>query len=152
MKETFTWTNIIFAIIFILIGIYIGDTMSYSNVPDAIVVKEREVDTLKVIKNKIKYKYVESLNQVTKWDTIYKPGRDSLCDSLVRVQKIALENCDTLQNVQEKIIVKYDTIVNLQNVYIKEKTGRRIRLGGFGGLGLNPDGKIRGTIGGGIVF
>jgi hypothetical protein len=152
MKETFTWTNIIFAITFILIGIYLGDTMSYSNVPDAIVVKEKEVDTLKVVKDKIKYKYVESLNQVTKWDTIYQSGRDSICDSLVRVQRIALENCDTLQKVQEKIIVKYDTIVNLQNVYIKETKGRKPRIGPFVGVGLNPDGSIRPTVGGGIVF
>jgi hypothetical protein len=152
MKETFTWTNIIFAIIFILIGIYIGDIMSYSNVPNAIVVKEREVDTLKVVKDKIKYKYIESLNQVTKWDTIYQSGRDSICDSLVRVQKIALKNCDTLQVVQEKIIYKLDTIVNLQKVYIQESKGRKPRIGPFVGLGLNPDGSIRPTLGGGIVF
>jgi hypothetical protein len=54
-----TWKNIFLAITFICIGIYIGEKLSYSNIPDTIIMKEREVDTLKVTKDKIKYKYVE---------------------------------------------------------------------------------------------
>jgi uncharacterized membrane protein len=153
MKETFTWTNIIFAIIFILIGIYVGDTMSYSNIPDTIIVKEREVDTLKVVKDNFKYKYLESKKTVYLRDSIYIADKTlEKCDSLVEAQRIALKNCDTLQVFQEKIIYKLDTIVNLQKVYIQESKGRKPRIGPFVGVGLNPDGSIRPTLGGGIVF
>ena len=111
----------------------------------------KKVDTLILRKDSLVYRYRESKKVVTKWDTIYQPGKDSICDSLVEVQRIALKNCDTVINVSDTLIKTLLVRDTLRVETIKNINKRKLRLGGFGGPGFSNNG-FGLTVGAGVVF
>jgi hypothetical protein len=111
----------------------------------------KKVDTLILRKDSLVYRYRESKKVVTKWDTIYQPGKDSICDSLVKAQRIALKNCDTVINVSDTIIQTMVLRDSLRVETIKNINKRKLRLGGFGGPGFSNNG-FGLTVGAGVVF
>lgn len=64
----------------------------------------KKIDTFIVIRDIAKYKYNQSKKFIIKYDSIYKPGKDSICDSLVLALKNSLNKCDTVVNVSDTII------------------------------------------------
>jgi hypothetical protein len=99
------------------------------------------------------YRYKESKKVVTKWDTVYQPGKDSICDSLVKAQRIALKNCDTVNNVSDTLIKTLLVRDTLRVETIKNINKRKLRLGGFAGGGYNPiNQSVNPVVGYGIVF
>jgi hypothetical protein len=111
----------------------------------------KKVDTLILRKDSLVYRYKESKKVVTKWDTVYQPGKDSICDSLVEAQRVALKNCDTLNNVSDTLIKTLLVRDTLRVETIKNINKRKLRLGGFGGPGFSNNG-FGPTIGAGVVF
>jgi hypothetical protein len=113
----------------------------------------KKVDTLILRKDSLVYRYRESKKVVTKWDTVYQPGKDSICDSLVKAQRIALKNCDTVINVSDtliKTLLVRDTF-RVETIEYLKNNKRKLRLGAFGGLGFSNNG-FGPTVGAGIVF
>jgi hypothetical protein len=115
----------------------------------------KKVDTLILRKDSLVYRYRESKKVVTKWDTVYQPGKDSICDSLVEVQRVALKNCDTVINVSDtliKTLLVRDTL-RVETIEYLKNNKRKLRLGGFAGGGYNPINKsVNPVFGFGIVF
>jgi hypothetical protein len=115
----------------------------------------KKVDTLILRKDSLVYRYKESKKVVTKWDTIYQPGKDSICDSLVKVQRIALKNCDTVINVSDtliKTLLVRDTL-RVETIEYLKNNKRKFKLGGFAGGGYNPiNQSVNPVVGFGIVF
>jgi hypothetical protein len=64
----------------------------------------KKIDTFTVIRDIAKYKYNQSKKFIIKYDSIYTPGKDSICDSLVIALKNSLNKCDTVINVSDTII------------------------------------------------
>jgi hypothetical protein len=113
----------------------------------------KKVDTLILRKDSLVYRYKESKKVVTKWDTVYQPGKDSICDSLVEAQRVALKNCDTLNNVSDTLIKTLLVRDTLRVETIKNINKRKLRLGGFAGGGYNPINKsVNPVFGYGVVF
>ena len=113
----------------------------------------KKVDTLILRKDSLVYRYRESKKVVTKWDTVYQPGKDSICDSLVEAQRVALKNCDTLNNVSDTLIKTLLVRDTLRVETIKNINKRKLRLGGFAGGGYNPINKsVNPVFGYGVVF
>jgi hypothetical protein len=112
---------------------------------------DTKIDTLILRKDSLVYRYRESKKVVTKWDTVYQPGKDSICDSLVEAQRVALKNCDTLNNVSDTLIKTLLVRDTLRVETIKNINKRKLRLGGFGGPGFSNNG-FGLTVGAGIVF
>jgi hypothetical protein len=114
-----------------------------------------KIDTLLIKKDRVVYRYKESKKLVTKWDTIYQPGKDSICDSLVKAQRYALKNCDTVINVSDtliKTLLVRDTL-RVETIEYLNNNKRKLRLGGFAGGGYNPiNPSVNPVVGFGIVF
>jgi hypothetical protein len=99
----------------------------------------KKVDTFIVMRDTAKHKYNQSKKFIIKYDTIYKPGKDTICDSLVNAQRIALNNCDTVINISDtliKTLIIRDTVRTEHIKYLKNKN--LFSLVGGGGYGLTP--------------
>ena len=112
---------------------------------------DTKIDTLIVEKEVYKIKYFKAKENVSKFDTLYVGSVDSICDSLVYYQRLALKNCDTIINISDTLTNTLILRDSIRIETIKNLNKRKLRLGAFGGLGVSHNG-IAPTIGIGIVF
>lgn len=85
----------------------------------------KKVDTFLVMRDTAIHSYKQSKKIIVKYDTIYKPGKDSVCDSLVMALKNSLNKCDTVINVSDtliKTLLIRDTIRQEHIKYLKDKS------------------------------
>ena len=121
-----------------------------------------KVDTFMQRKDSLIIKYSKSKELIHHYDTLYQPGKDSTCDSLVLALKAGIKDCDTINKVNDSIIVTKFILDTVKDNHIKyleheidvlsKRNRRKLRIGGFIGAGINTDKLIRPTAGVGIVF
>jgi len=144
-----TLHKIILTILLIIIGfLYLNNKKEISDKENTIQQLEnslsKKIDTFLLIKDTTIKAYITSKKYIVKYDTLYSPGKDSICDSLVIALKNSLNKCDTLVNISDTIIktmLVRDTVRKEHIKYLKNKDIFSTVIGVGGGItpqGIQP--------------
>lgn len=101
----------------------------------------RKIDTFIITRDSLVKDYKISKKQIIKWDTIYKGGIDTTCDSLVVALKTSLKKCDTVVNISDtliKTLLVRDTVRQQHIQYLKNNNKFSLVVGP--GLQVTPAG------------
>jgi len=141
-----TFSKILIGCLIIVLGLFWFNNRINTYKNETIIKKltdslSKKVDTFLVIRDSAINSYKESKKYIVKYDTVYKPGKDSVCDSLVVALKNSLNKCDTVITISDtlvKTLLIRDTVRQDHITYIKNNNKFSLVIGP--GVGITPQG------------